>query len=250
MAVGAIRVVREGSGTPIGVRAALLRQLILGVAALPTLGLGVATLAWTAVMDPAVAASRLARPRRRTRSWSTYGPCPRRSPRPDAGPRHVVNLTALRLVPAPRPRRRAPRSAPAARRTPHRRPAARRPSGRTSRPGTPAPRPGTPLRAAPPPAPRQQLGYPLRARAAPGRRRRRRLPRGGATPRESCRRGGGSASTRGSRSSSRGSRWSDVDRRPRNGERVRHLVRAAVRRTCRCRRPTRSSRSPPTVRWW
>lgn len=47
-----LRVVDHHRGTPIGFSAALPRVAILGVAALPTIGLGVATLAWTAVMDP------------------------------------------------------------------------------------------------------------------------------------------------------------------------------------------------------
>ena len=138
MGISAIRVVREGSvregtGAPIGVRAALLRQLILGVAALPTLGLGVATLAWTAVMDADG----------RRRGWHDHvahsvvvdvRPVPEELPEEDAAPRHVVNLTALRLVPAPPP---VPVGAPTRERTP-----------------SPPPPP-------PPPPPRQQLGYPL-----------------------------------------------------------------------------------------
>lgn len=136
MGISAIRVVREGSGTPIGVRDALLRQLILGVAALPTLGLGVATLAWTAVMDVDG----------RRRGWHDHvahalvvdvRPVPEELPEEDTAPRHVVNLTALRLVPAPAPEL---VSAPVRARTP-------------SAPPPPVP---------PPPAPpRQQLGYPL-----------------------------------------------------------------------------------------
>jgi uncharacterized RDD family membrane protein YckC len=133
-AIAAIRVVREGSGTPIGVRAALLRQLILGAAALPTLGLGVATLAWTAVMD---------RDGRR-RGWHDHvahsvvvdvRPVAEDLPEEDASPSHVVNLTALRLVPAPGP---VPVSAPAR-----------------------APRPVSPPPVGPAPAPRRRLGYPL-----------------------------------------------------------------------------------------
>ncbi len=134
MGISTIRVVREGSGTPIGGRDALLRQLILGVAALPTLGLGVATLAWTAVMDADG----------RRRGWHDHvahtvvvdvRPVAEELPEEDAGPRHVVNLTALRLVPAPPPE---PVGAPT----------------RARRPSTPPPPP-------PPPPPRQQLGYPL-----------------------------------------------------------------------------------------
>ncbi len=47
-----LRVVHLGTVRRSGCGRALLRTLILGVAALPTFGLGVATLAWTAVMDP------------------------------------------------------------------------------------------------------------------------------------------------------------------------------------------------------
>jgi uncharacterized RDD family membrane protein YckC len=151
MGISAIRVVHEGSGEPIGVRAALLRQLILGVAALPTLGLGVATLAWTAVMDVDG----------RRRGWHDHvadavvvdvRPVVEELPEEDSGPRHVVNLTALRLVPAPAP---VPVSAPAR---------GRRPSS----PPPPPPPPPVPAHVAAPPAPpRQQLGYPLVPEARP-----------------------------------------------------------------------------------
>jgi uncharacterized RDD family membrane protein YckC len=47
-----VRVVHHGTGTPLGFPRALLRNLVLEVATLPTFGLGVATLAWTALMDP------------------------------------------------------------------------------------------------------------------------------------------------------------------------------------------------------
>ena len=193
MAISAIRVVREGSGTPIGVRAALLRQLILGVAALPTLGLGVATLAWTAVMDPAA----------RRRGWHDHvthsvvvdvRPVPEELPEPDVGPHHVVNLTALRLVPAPEPARASastrirppsapPPSAPPAAAPPEVVPATPRhaavataaapepqavPDAPPAPVAAPAPAPApTPVPAPIPEvaavaaAPRQQLGYPL-----------------------------------------------------------------------------------------
>ena len=52
-AVAGLRAVHVGSGTPIGAGRALLRGLVLGLATVPTAGIGLATLAWTAVMDPA-----------------------------------------------------------------------------------------------------------------------------------------------------------------------------------------------------
>ncbi len=180
-AVG-IRVVREGTGGPIGVGRALLRQLILGIAGLPTFGLGVATLAWTAMMDPSG----------RRRGWHDHvarsvvvdiHPVDQEAPEPDAGPRHVVNLTALRLVPAPPPSQvvppRAPKpSAP----PPGYQPAPSVPARRSAEQPEPGPAPAVP--AAPVPAAvsaaaattattapavepavrapaRQQLGYPL-----------------------------------------------------------------------------------------
>lgn len=97
-----LRVVRHASGTPIGVPAALLRTLVLGVGGLPTFGLGVATLAWTAVMDPG----------RQRRGWHDrvadsivvdVRPVPTAVPEHDPGPRQIVNLTAMRLAPVPRP---------------------------------------------------------------------------------------------------------------------------------------------------
>ncbi|WP_415839292.1 RDD family protein, partial [Nocardioides zeicaulis] len=96
-----LRVVHHGTGTPIGVGPALLRSLVLGAAGLPTFGLGVATLAWTAVEDRG----------RQRRGWHDH--LTRTvvvDVRPveevadvsvDDGPRHIVNLTAMRLVPAP-----------------------------------------------------------------------------------------------------------------------------------------------------
>ena len=127
-AVG-VRAVQFGTGTPIGFGRALLRGLVLGVATIPTFGLGLATLAWTAVADPT----------RRRRGWHDHvarsivvdlSPEPSVPEEADGGPRHVVNLTAMRLVPAPpQPAvpaapRRAPRtpavaSAPAATASPH-----------------------------------------------------------------------------------------------------------------------------------
>nr|WP_232523285.1 RDD family protein [Nocardioides sp. MAH-18] len=155
--VTSTRVVREDSGGPIGVSAALLRQPVLGVATLPTLGIGLAALAWTVAMDPSG----------RRRGWHDHlvgsvvvdvRPAPAEEPDVDLGPRHVVNLTAMRLVPVPE-------SAPAP---------------RVARPASPPPAPPVPVpvsapapaarhaAAVPAPAPapapqngRQQLGFPL-----------------------------------------------------------------------------------------
>lgn len=94
-----LRVVHLGSGTPIGVGPALVRTLILAVATLPTLGIGIATLAWTAVADP----------RGLRRGWHDLRahslvidvrPRPAEVAEVVSAPRHVVNLTAMRLVPA------------------------------------------------------------------------------------------------------------------------------------------------------
>jgi uncharacterized RDD family membrane protein YckC len=100
-AVSGLRVVHHGDGTPIGVGPSLLRSLVLGVAGLPTFGIGIATLAWTAVEDRG----------RQRRGWHDHlAQSVVVDVRPvvevadstaDEGPRHIVNLTAMRLVPAP-----------------------------------------------------------------------------------------------------------------------------------------------------
>jgi hypothetical protein len=114
-AVG-VRAVHVGTGTPIGFGRALLRGLVLGVATIPTFGIGLATLAWTAVADPA----------HRRRGWHDrvahsvvvdLRPEPTVLEEADSGPRHVVNLTAMRLVPAP-PQPAAPAAPRRAPRTP------------------------------------------------------------------------------------------------------------------------------------
>lgn len=109
-----LRVVDAGTGSPIGVRRALLRQLIVGVATLPTFGLGIATLAWTAAMDPSG----------RRHGWhdrvtgSEVLDVRVVADEPEVvedAPPTVVNLTAMRLVPAsalPPPPRLPPPSAP------------------------------------------------------------------------------------------------------------------------------------------
>lgn len=93
-----LRVVRATTGEPLGVGPALLRTAVLGLAALP-FGFGLAALAWTAVAD----GSRL------RRGWHDHlvssvvldvRPVAVEEEPDDSGPRHVVNLTAMRLVPA------------------------------------------------------------------------------------------------------------------------------------------------------
>ena len=93
-----LRVVHVGTGTAIGMPRAVQRSLILGVATLPTLGLGVATLAWTAVTDPG----------RMRRGWHDLvassvvvdiRPLPEEPADTEEQPRRIVNLTAMRLVP-------------------------------------------------------------------------------------------------------------------------------------------------------
>lgn len=100
-AMTGLRVVHHGTGTPIGVGPALLRSLVLGLAGLPTFGIGIATLAWTAVEDRG----------RQRRGWHDHlthtvvvdvRPVTEvASTAADEGPRHIVNLTAMRLIPAP-----------------------------------------------------------------------------------------------------------------------------------------------------
>ncbi len=93
-----LRVVHCETGGPIGVLPAVQRSLILGVATLPTFGLGAATLAWTAVMDPG-------RMRRGWHDMVTYSvvvdvrPVPEAPAVTEQPPRQIVNLTAMRLVP-------------------------------------------------------------------------------------------------------------------------------------------------------
>jgi uncharacterized RDD family membrane protein YckC len=156
-----IRVLDAGTGAPVGARRALLRQLVLGVATLPTFGLGTATLAWTAAMDPSG----------RRHGWHDrlagsevldVRPVPEEPAVVDEGPRHVVNLTAMRLVPAPTtPPPPPPGSAEP---VPAVVPASPPPSPPPPPPpAAPAPAPA-PQHRAPDPEPslpRQQLGYPL-----------------------------------------------------------------------------------------
>ncbi|WGX95661.1 RDD family protein [Nocardioides sp. L-11A] len=95
-----LRVVRRTTGEPIGVGAGLLRTLVLGVAGLPTACLGLATLAWTAAMDPT---------RQRRGLHDRIGDALVVDVRPQQveeapeveRPQQIVNLTAMRLLPSP-----------------------------------------------------------------------------------------------------------------------------------------------------
>jgi uncharacterized RDD family membrane protein YckC len=108
-----LRVVHVETWAPIGVRLALVRGGVLGLAAVPTLGLGLATLAWTAATDRSG----------RRRGWHDLvarsvvvdvRPETVMTVEADARSPQLVNLTAMRLVPAapapvvPRDPRRTP----------------------------------------------------------------------------------------------------------------------------------------------
>ncbi|HWM72471.1 MAG TPA: RDD family protein, partial [Nocardioides sp.] len=95
-----LRVVRHEAGRPIGIPAAMLRTIVLGVAALPTFGLGVATLAWTAVMDGS-GRRRGAHDRMSGAVVVDIRPQPEPEEEVDERPRQIVNLTAMRLMPSP-----------------------------------------------------------------------------------------------------------------------------------------------------
>ena len=163
-----LRVVHLGSGTPIGMGPALLRTLIVGASALPTFGLGLATLAWTAVMDPGHQrrgwhdnVDQLDR-RRRTPGAGRGGrgrprAAARRQPDRDAaGPGAAARAgRRSRAAPRDRPRPRRPYPSNSHRITaPERRPeqpAPQPPAPNGGRPGVlaPTPRPTTPPDEAP-----------------------------------------------------------------------------------------------------
>lgn len=95
-----LRVVHHDTGTPVGVGRALVRAAVLGLSSVPTFGIGLATLAWTAVADPG----------RQRRGWHDHlarsvvvdvRPVPEQVDQVQEAPRHIVNLTAMRLVPTP-----------------------------------------------------------------------------------------------------------------------------------------------------
>lgn len=104
-----LKVVDQATGGPIGIGRAGLRQLILGVAGAPTIGIGLGTLAWTALMDRSG----------ERRGWHDVVTRARVDDvRPVVAPvevraeepKPIVNLTAMRLAPAPE----APVAPPAA----------------------------------------------------------------------------------------------------------------------------------------
>jgi len=150
-----LRVVDPDDGTPIGVGRALLRLFVLGAGTLPMFGLGVATLAWTAVEDRT----------RERRGWHDHvtraivvdvRPKVVAEPEVDDRPRHVVNLTAMRLMPVkpvtPEPSAQ-PFTPPAPVHTPVPAPAYR---AEPTRPAdSPAAQPTQPVAAQPPAAQRQ-----------------------------------------------------------------------------------------------
>lgn len=94
-----LRVVRARDARPVGVGAGLLRTTVLGLAGLPTLGLGAATLGWSAASDPSG---------RRRGLHDRIGDAVVVDTRDrpvvvdaDDPPPQVVNLTAMRLLPDP-----------------------------------------------------------------------------------------------------------------------------------------------------
>ncbi|WP_310526275.1 RDD family protein, partial [Nocardioides sp.] len=141
-----LRVVHHGTGTPIGVGRSLVRSAVLALASVPTFALGLATLAWTAVEDSG----------RQRRGWHDHlahsvvvdvRPVDPEVEEVDDGPRHVVNLTAMRLIPAP------PVEPPA----PPRRVNPEQSTRRTPVPEQAPPAPAPPV----PPAPRPASGLPV-----------------------------------------------------------------------------------------
>lgn len=95
-----LRVLDVEDGRPVGVGRGLARQAIVAAAGVPTFGLGLATLAWTAVADPAH--RRRGWHDRLTGAWEVdVRPVPV-PPDPEPEPaRPIVNLTAARLLPGP-----------------------------------------------------------------------------------------------------------------------------------------------------
>lgn len=150
-ALTGLRVVRQSDGRPIGVLAAVERTVVLGLAGLPTLGLGLATLGWTAAMDP---------DRRRRGIHDRIGdavvvdlaPQEEVAPVEEQRPQQVVNLTAMRLLPspaAPDPIQQVPDPSPA----PYVDPSEQTQRSLARRAAAPSPQPGSAMPAVAPVAP-------------------------------------------------------------------------------------------------
>lgn len=156
-----LRVVDAAGGTPIGVGRALLRGLVLGAGTLPMFGLGVATLAWTAVEDRT----------RERRGWHDHvarsivvdvRPREVAAVEVDERPRHVVNLTAMRLMPAaPPPPTPAPTPTPVpvSRATPATPPPSTPPPPPPPTPPPPPADPGVTQARVPPPISRWRISF-------------------------------------------------------------------------------------------
>ncbi|MBM7518834.1 RDD family protein [Nocardioides nitrophenolicus] len=144
-----LRVLRRTTGRPIGVGAALLRGIVLGLAGLPTAGLGLATFAWTAAMDPS-------RQRRGLHDRIGDAVVVDARPRPVEvapevdRPQQIVNLTAMRLLPSPVEEHPTPVPEPTPTPTPAPIPT---PAPTPTPVPTPAPQPPAPPPAPPAPAP-------------------------------------------------------------------------------------------------
>ncbi len=171
-----LRVVREEDGRPIGIPAAVLRTIVLGIAGLPTFGLGVATLAWTAVADPS-GRRRGAHDRMTGAVVVDVRPQPVEEEQVDERPRQIVNLTAMRLMPSPHEQRvetpapgQTPASTPAPASAPAPAPApepqqvpsqpAREPAPDPAHGRHASPAPATPPASPSPPSPRPVHDYP------------------------------------------------------------------------------------------
>ncbi len=154
-----LRVVAAADGRPIGVPLALVRTAVLGFFTLPTAGLGLATLAWTAAMDPA-GRRRGGHDRMTDAVVVDVRPVPTTTDAVDPRPRQIVNLTAMRLLPAATPAS-ATGPVPTPTPTPTPGPAPRAPAAPTG------PMPTQPPPAAPPPSRRPTSPPPSAAPAQP-----------------------------------------------------------------------------------
>jgi uncharacterized RDD family membrane protein YckC len=162
-----LRLVSAEEGRPIGIGSALIRGLVVALAGLPTFGLGLASLAWTALMDPG----------RQRRGWHDHRtdsivvdvrPVAEQPVELVEAPRQVVNLTAMRLAPSPPPP--APVVPPTLPSMQPSTPTSARPASSTSSPATSPARSPTPAPSKPSVPPQPDPVPPGRAAGpAPGR---------------------------------------------------------------------------------